>query len=238
MIRIAVCDENERDCYAHRDLFRNILNEYGTEYKIDLFFDSERLFRALHDRLFDLIVTDFTLNGQDMTEFVQSLYRERYPIRTLFVSAKKEGSCLSIPNLGVYKKPLTEETVRAVTDYISDFRVLSRRLYIAAKNGEKYRISETDIRYIEVFHNDLCIHLADRKIICRSTLGGFLNRLCGAVFVRCHQSYAVNLSLVTSVRRYHAVLNEGENVPISKNRYPYVRDCFFAQERKTETVSR
>lgn len=231
MIRIALCDAAENDLYALRDLLQTVLNEYGIEYKIDLFFDSERLFRALHDRLFDLIATDLTVGEQNMVEFVRALYAERYPVRTVFVSGSKDTPSLSVPNLGVYKKPLSEKTVRGIVDYVSDFRPAARRLYIAAKNGEKYRVCETDIRYIEVFHNDLCIHLADRSIVCRSTLGGFLERLCGSLFVRCHQSYAVNLSFVSSVRRYHAELTEGETVPISKNRYLYVRDCFFAQNR-------
>ena len=232
MVRIAVCDENESDCYYARDLFQSVLNESGIEYKIDLFFDTERLFRALHDRLYDLVVTDFSVGGEDMRAFVKSLYAERYPVRVLFVTDQKNVPCLSLPNLGVLEKPLSEKALYETVDYVSDFRTLSRRLYIAAKNGEKYRVSETDIRYIEVFHNDLCIHLADRKIICRSTLGGFMKLLSGSSFIRCHQSYAVNLSFVSSVRRYHAELQDGSTVPVSKSRYIYVRDCFFAQNRQ------
>ena len=37
MIRIALCDAAENDLYALRDLLQTVLNEYGIEYKIDLF---------------------------------------------------------------------------------------------------------------------------------------------------------------------------------------------------------
>lgn len=232
MVRIAVCDEKETDCYAVRDLVQSVLNEYGIEYKVDLFFEAEHLFRALHDRLFDMIVTELSLDGQDMIDFTRRLMAERYPVRVLFVTASETVPSLPLPNLGVLKKPLDKEALCRTIEYVTNFRVLSRRLYVAAKNGEKYRISETDIRYIEVFRNDLCIYLADRKIVCRNTLLDFTDRLSSACFVRCHRSFAVNLSFVTSVRRYHAVMQDGSTVPISKTRYIYVRDCFLAQNRK------
>lgn len=235
MIRIAVCDDNREDCYEERDCLQTVLNEYGMDYKIDLFFDTERLYKALHDRLFDLIVSDTFLDGRDMFDFVRMLREEKYPIRVIFVSGREDCAvrAYQVFALDCFSKPLTPLRLRQIVDYLSCLHRLPRRLYLPAKNGESYRVCENDIRYIEVFHNDVCIHLSDRSIVCRSTLTGFLKRLSGASFIRCHQSYAVNLSHTAAIRRYLAELDGGDTVPVSKKYYAYVRDRFRSRNDST-----
>ncbi len=233
MIRIAVCDEDQESCYNERDCLQAVLNNAGVDCKIDLFFDTEHLYRSLHDRLYDLLVTDTSVGGNDMFSFVKQLREEQYPLRVLFVAEDLRDAprAFEVFALSYFQKPLSADKLKSALSYISCLRVLNRHLHVSAKNGEKYRIFENDIRYIEVFHNDLCIHLADSEIVCRSTLNDFLERLSTSGFIRTHQSFAVNLSYAASLKRYLLTLSDGRSVPVSKQRYSFVRDRFLSQAR-------
>lgn len=233
MIRIAVCDENQEACYAERDCLQAVLNGSGVDSKIDLFFDADHLYRSLHDRLYDLLVSDISVCGEDMFLFVRRLREEQYPLRVLFVSDTLDNApkAFEVFALSYFQKPLSTEKLESALSYISCLRVLNRHLLISAKNGERYRIWENDIRYIEVFHNDICVHLADSEIVCRSTLTDFLERLSASTFIRTHQSFAVNLSYAVSLKRYLLTLADGRSVPVAKQRYNLVRDRFLSQAR-------
>lgn len=135
MIRIAVCDDNREDCYEERDCLQTVLNEYGMDYKIDLFFDTERLYKALHDRLFDLIVSDTFLDGRDMFDFVRMLREEKYPIRVIFVSGREDCAvrAYQVFALDCFSKPLTPLRLRQIVDYLSCLHRLPRRLSVRQK---------------------------------------------------------------------------------------------------------
>lgn len=225
MLRIAICDADENTCYRTRGCMTAALENESCIYKIDIFFSGDALFDALHDRLYDLILCDDVVGGTDMIAFARRLRAERYPAGILFVSetAARAAEAAEVFPTAYLKKPFSEACAADLIRFLSSFRSFGKKFYVACKNGEKYLIDESDILYIEVFHNDISIHLTSRSVVCRSTLTGFLERLDGG-FVRCHQGYAVNLSRAVGIRRYLLTLDNGETVPVSKKNYLFVRD--------------
>lgn len=229
MIRIAICYSDEQSCYAVRDCLNRALAKSDSEYKAELFFDSAKLFDAMHDRLFEYIICDTDVGDTDMVEFIRCLRAERYPAQVVFAvdGYSRLHDALEVFPLAFIKKIPDEKLINELLSFIACFRAADKRFYVSAKNGEKYLVDENEIEYIEVFRNDICIHTGTRDITCRYTLTGFLKRLGGA-FVRCHQSYAVNMERAAGIRRYCIELSGGKTVPISKQHYKLVRDRFAA----------
>ena len=226
MLRIAICDADQNSCYFVRDTVNYILDSLGEEHKVEVFFDPQKLFEALHDKLFEYIICDIRVGDTDMIGFAEVLRSERYPLNVVFLTedlSAFERAGLVFP-LAYIKKPASAQTFQKMFDYVSCFRAGNRKFYVSAKNGEKYLVDENEIIYIEVFHNDICIHTLKGKIISRFTLTGFLEKLAATGFVRCHHSYAVNLSMVKQIKRYSIEMTDGSSVPVSKQNYLYVRD--------------
>lgn len=226
MLRVAICDSDHTSCYLARDAVNNVLTKLGEEHKIEIFFESEKLFEALHDRLFEYVICDITVGETDMIEFSRVIRDERYPLNVIFLtndfSKYKEAG--TVFPLAYLEKPATADMFERLFDYVSCLHASNRKFYVSAKNGEKYLIDENEIIYIEVFHNDICIHTQSKSIMCRATLTGFLKRLAAATFARCHNSYAVNLSKVKDIKRYTIDMSDGSSVPVSKQNYNFVRD--------------
>ena len=227
MIRIAICYADEQSCYDIRNCVNKTLAKSDVEYKAELFFDSEKLFDAMHDRLFEYIICNTDVGETDMVEFIRRLRNERYPVQVIFAADGYERlqEALEVFPLTFFKKVPDGKLIDGLLSFISCFRTADKRFYVSAKNGEKYFVDENEIEYIEVFKNDICIHTSARDITCRYTLTGFLKRLGGA-FVRCHQSYAVNMQRAEGIRRYCVELKNGKTIPVSKQHYKLVRDRF------------
>ncbi len=85
-----------------------------------------------------------------------------------------------------------------------------------------YRVAFGDIRYVQGMKDYAMLHLAGRRIMTASTLGGLAARL-PAGFHRTGKSYVVNLAHVVAYDP-HTVYLDGEDLPLS----PLYRDAFAA----------
>lgn len=226
MIRIAICNENEAASLETKENLTKALSHFGTEFKAEVFKDAKNLLFAMHERFFEFVICTVSLGNEDMVEFARKIREGKYPVNFIFISedmSQAERAWEIFP-LAFFREIPDEEKLLKLFDFVFSFRATKGRFYVSAKNGEKHLIETKTIKYIEVFHNDICIHCADgRAVVCRHTLTGFLKKL-GGNFVRCHQSYAVNVENVVSVKRYNLTLDDGSTVPVSKNSYCFIRE--------------
>lgn len=73
-----------------------------------------------------------------------------------------------------------------------------------------------EITYLEACDNYTYVYLGKDRIMVRSTLKNFLEKLPEKIVVRCHRTYAVNLQKVRSITSSHLLL-EAKTVPIGSN---------------------
>lgn len=226
MIRIAICSDNEVAFLETKENLKKALSHFGTEFKAEMFGDIKTLLSAMHERFFEFVICESFLQQDDMVQFAQKIREGKYPVHFIFITKDiaQTQKVLEIFPLAVFDKIPSEEKLLQLFEFVLSFRHTKGKFYVSAKNGEKQMIETKTIKYIEVFHNDICIHLSDgREVVCRHTLTGFLKKL-GGNFVRCHQSYAVNVESVVTVKRYSLTLDNGKTVPVSKNSYCFVRE--------------
>ena len=94
----------------------------------------------------------------------------------------------------------------------------SAKMYIRIMaRGRVIEILADDIRYIESREHNCMIHMGKELIETGAsmTLTALESLLPSSLFMRCHNSYIVNLSHVESVDKAF-VLKSGEKVPISR----------------------
>lgn len=93
-------------------------------------------------------------------------------------------------------------------------------------NKQQHRIHMYDILYIESFRNQIHIRTTYENLYFRMRLGDILPLLDSDYFVRCHQSYIINMKYVYSLKRYESILTDGTSVPISKAHSKEVREFY------------
>ena len=90
-----------------------------------------------------------------------------------------------------------------------------RALYFHYRT-QVYTLQHSRLSYISSSLHNVTFHLTDgKKISCRARLGDFEDQLAESSFLRCHQSFCINLEKVTSLKKNSFVIGQTE-IPISR----------------------
>ena len=103
------------------------------------------------------------------------------------------------------------------------------------KRRNRERIPVSEILYLErTGHQTKVVKLHD-TVLCRQTPEELLSTLERHPFIRCHQSFWVNVEKIAGMKTDSFVLDSGEEIPISRSRKKEAKEAFFAQlERQME----
>ena len=95
-----------------------------------------------------------------------------------------------------------------------DMPATNNQLFI--KSSKKlYRISASDILYLEKDGNYIMFHTTNKKILSRLNMQQVLELLPQAYFLRVHKSFIINLDHIDYLET-HQVIVQGVKIPISK----------------------
>lgn len=95
---------------------------------------------------------------------------------------------------------------------------------VIQRRGEQKKIYCHEIYYIERNLRKTEIHCVVENYECYEKLASLEERL-GENFVRCHNSFIVNLAYVKSVRRNELILNDGKCIPVSNSKSKITREA-------------
>lgn len=229
MIRIAICeDEKETQCLIEEYL-DNILKTIDIEYEIQKYSSGEDLLEgSLKD--IDILLLDILMeqmNGMDTARKIREVDNKMEIIFiTSLIDYVQEG--YEVRAYRYLLKPIElEELKKHILTCIKDIET-NKNNYIVIKNkSNTYKIYLNEIKYVEVQKKDMLIHTVNKPFGVKYSLGKIEKDLKLDKFVRCHKSFIVNLSYVENIKPNIAVLESGEEVPISRYRYKEVKEKFL-----------
>ena len=98
----------------------------------------------------------------------------------------------------------------------------------------KHIIPQRNIMYIEHYQHKSKIICEDRSYTCSEKLSTLLERLDGAMFMRCHCSFIVNLEYVRKATRTQLFMRNGDILPCSRSNQLAIREA-LENSRKVKT---
>lgn len=228
MIRIAVCDDES----AIREVIAARLREYfKEEVLISLFESAEVLLRAVREKdcHYQLAVLDIKLGemtgielGKELNQLLPScqiIYLTGYLDYAPDSYATRHIFYVYKPTMEKYLPLALEKAVAALAD------AESGQLVLKQKSGQLV-LEKREIVYLERRLRTTTIYTAGEKVTTSTPLDKLLELLDSQAFVRCHNSFAVNLEHTVAFRRESFLMKGGVVVPISNGYYPAVREQF------------
>lgn len=99
----------------------------------------------------------------------------------------------------------------------------------------KKKLSMDCLLYIESNLHKLLFYVMEDEIL-TYTLNDTLNHVERSIdskhFLRCHQSFLVNMKYIKKINRYEVILYNNKSLPIPKARYREVYDTYVAYKRE------
>lgn len=216
MSKIIICDDVEME----RQMLHELLLLYFEETKDDVtileYESGESLLADIEEGYLeaDLLFLDIYMKEMNGMEVARRLRETNHNGPIVFLTASRDFAIESyeVQASGYILKPFDVEKIRELTGRLLK-REQRRRVEIRSKRQYRYPYID-EIMYAESEAHMIWIHLRDgSEIVAQEKLGDLEERISERRFLRCHQSYLVNMDYIRDAEDGF-VLKNGTNIPI------------------------
>ncbi len=201
-VKIVICDDTAEDIVR----LSGALYAYDPSFEIASFSDG----KTLTDEFLsggltaDLLFLDIYMPGIDGIMTARELRTRHKDLNIIFLSSSRDHypQAYEVFAFNYILKPFDRERLYAVLDRALEElgRESAYKISFSYKSAS-YSVNCRDILYVESRDKLLLLHLADGSTLqCYKRLEDIMEDLPQQSFIRCHQSFLVNISHITEMR--------------------------------------
>ena len=229
MYRIAVCDDNRELLEAAAEHLRTYFEK--EEIVLSLFEDGETLLDSVKNKncLYQLAILDIELGEMNGIEVGDELNRLLPDCQIIYLTGYLDYApevYSTRHTYYVYKPTMEKHLPLALEKAVAALEELEHgRLVLPQKNGQ-LMLEKREITYLERRLRTTTIYTTGEAAVTALPLDELLEMIGLPAFLRCHNSFAVNLDHAASFRRESFLMKDGKIIPISHSYYAAVRERF------------
>lgn len=228
MIRIAICEDEKEQQELLKNYIEKIFEGLSIKYSLDMFNSGEELLEN-YSKDIDLILLDIQLgeiNGMDTARKIRVLDNN---VEIIFITSLIEYA-LEGYKVRAYRylvKPVKYDDIKEnIINCIKELEIKNKYIIIK-KQGNQIKLDINEITYIEVQKETITIHTVNEIYKISGTMNNIEKEIDCSRFFRCHKSFLVNLEHIKIIKQYVAILENNEEVPVSRYRFKETKDKFF-----------
>lgn len=229
MIRIAICEDQTNQQDLLKKYLQQILKDYKNSYEILIYQSGEDLLKNYPQNV-DIFILDiqmYNINGMDVARKIREIDENKVEIIfiTSLVEYIQEG--YEVRAYRYLLKPINyDDLEKHMINCIKEIEKREKYLIISDKNNIK-KIKQSEITYIEIQKKDMTIHTINGDYLIKNTMDKIEREIDNISFYRCHKSFLVNLEYVERIKQYVAILENKEEVLISRHRFKDTKNQFY-----------
>ena len=235
MYRIALCEDETIFSNAEEDICRDILERLQIEYHISTFDNSIDLLNALSRKegQYDLLLLDIVMEGMDGMTLARRIREIDDEVRIIFITSSINYTLqgYDVNALHYLMKPVDKAKLAQLIDADYKSRFLTQYVVLDSKAG-KERIALKRIVCLETVGRRVEVTLTDGTVYYSGRLTVLLDELPKDKFVRCHQSFAINMANIRELTPQDAIGVNGKQIPVSRSFSKNVQKAFARQLRE------
>lgn len=232
MLKISICDDNDKDLNQIADNLRTYISAHKDQgIEFDTYSSAFEMLDAFEKSgSHDIAMLDICMPGMLGTELARDILRcsENTDIIFLTTSSDYAVDAFSIHAADYIKKPYTQEKFNDSLD-----RVIARRQdrtwILLPSEGEMHRIALEDIMYIETRGKSRIFSLVSgKKLTTRLSAAQLQECLSeGKGMVNCGASYIVNLHHVCRFSGKDLVMDSDAILPVPRRLRSQIKQTYF-----------
>ena len=221
MVKVAICEDSQLDREMLFKILQTLLQKRGVPCEIESFVLGEELLEGYGNHPFDIVFLDIMMgeiNGMEVGRQIRNLDQE---VEIVYCTSSKEFAidAYEVHAMGYLLKPYEPERIDNVIEYFLIKHPIKKKNYLEVKSQRKsVIIPYSEIIYMESDNKVVYIHtLKQGTIKVYTKLDSLEEQVSDERFLRCHQSYYVNLDFVSGVMDIDFVMNDERRLPIRKS---------------------
>lgn len=221
-ISIAICDGNSWDAGLLEDYIRRSFPDA----EITKLTKGQQLIKRMSENpnQFHLIFLEIEFSDDNGIRVAQEIRKFNKTVGLVFVAENENyyRQAFDVFALQYLLKPIDYPKLKRVLDFLDTNvqryyeSVIEERVVCFRYRSQFYTIKHSDIQYISSSLHTVNFYMEDGSVIhCRGKLSDFENQLKDSTFLRCHQSFFVNLSKTMGMKADGFIMKD-ITVPISR----------------------
>lgn len=232
MLYFAICDDSPRDSAAFEQLMNDYFSNRHQLFELAIYSNGEMLLGDIDDgKHFDAVFLDTYMENGIGTEIARRVRERLEMIPIIFITSSTEHALegFSVHAFDYIVKPMEKEKFIPMANRLMSVLNANRSKSLLVKFGSGgKRIAYSEIIYVESRNTVSYVHISSgesHRIYAK--LSEIEAELNDSTFIRCHQSYIVNLQFVEEVSRQFK-LSDGTIIPIRRPAVKEIRDKYYA----------
>lgn len=229
MFNIIICDDEQIFSDAISKQINNIMASENIEYEITCCRDTVELNDALKIKQYDLLFLDIRMPGASGMEYAKRLRNAGNNIQIVFVTSNTEYAYEAYETypLTFLRKPIQKPALQRAILKCMEMKKERPSVVFKDKKRGMVAVPYLNIYYAESRYHEvvLCCECQEEYTL-REAFKNFCSMLPQDIFVQCHRCYIVNLKRVRRIQNYTMILDNDEEIPISRTLYREVKERF------------
>lgn len=232
MLRIAICDDEERCLAETKRMLESWSAATFSQLEIDCFNNGDSLIRESDTAQYDIIFLDIVMPILDGMDVAKELRNRDKTVKIIFLTSSPEFALksYSVKATNYCIKPIAYERLKEVMDDCTSFiRQEPESLTLKTASGYQ-KIYLHDIEYIEAQNKQVSVFLkSDKSVEVIQPLYTFEDVLSDSKgFFKCHRSYLVYIPNVDYFSNVEIKTKSGRRIPIARGYGKAFQDKYFA----------
>ena len=228
MVKIAICDDEEKSVALHKKIVMECLQSEGIGCEITTYTLSQNLLYDITDDgfFYDLILLDIEMPGISGMEIPQKVIIFLPNVRIIFVTSHTEYA-IDAFELSIFryvpKNNLEAKLASAVVDAAQLLELETGQEYMIQTANRMEKIPYKDIFYIQRDGKNASIVSSIGTSKVRKSLQQVFDELNTSEFIFIDRGYIVNIIQIMKISDSTAILKNGEQLPISRSHLQEVK---------------
>ena len=233
MYRIAICEDEKVFMDENEKICRGIMEKLDAEFTLSLFDNSAAFLKSFfgQNMRYDLLLLDIVLGETNGMELAQKIRAHDNRAVIVFITSKPEYAVqgYNVKALHYLIKPINPDALERLI--AADYHRRFCQSCLVFKSGvQNIRIPVADVVYLEIKGRRVSIIQKDGTVAeYNGKLSEFLTGL--KQFVRCHNSYAVNVGNIRELTKTDAIAVNGAKIPVSRTYFKDLQKAFMRRMR-------
>lgn len=221
MIKVAICEDSDIDRDILGEIVGFLMDDRGIDYQVDLYRNGEELVSCYKNKPYDLIFLDIMMNEIDGIETGKLIRGMDGSVEIVYCTSSSDFAIAAyeVHAMGYLVKPYEPGRIGAVIDYFIQKHPQEEKNYIEVKSKRKsIIIPYKDIIHLESDNKVVYIYTTTQGAVkVYNKLDTLEKELKDERFLRCHQSYLVNMQYVAGLVDSDFIMIDNRMIPIRKS---------------------
>lgn len=211
MITIGICDDDAHFINELHDHIHDIMQPIS-DWQPRIYTSGEEIISSIINNVFDcnLLFMDIVMPGRNGIDIARYFYEHHIDTDIIFITSSKEYvyECYRYHSFSYLLKPLSRTDIaNELNRYLKEIASAPKCLNISIKNVH-YRIPLRSILYLESDCRKVLVHTPQKEYEYYEKLDNLENALTPYGFIRCHQSFLVPISRISSYQTGQITLGD------------------------------